>query len=88
MGITHRDIKPLNILINPESYEIKICDFGSAKKLSEIEPNSSSICALNYRAPELLFGNTSYDSMIDVWSIGCILGEMVLESVLFKADNP
>lgn len=61
-GITHRDIKPQNILIDPSCHCLKICDFGSAKKLTTDEPNVSYICSRYYRAPELIFGNTNYTS--------------------------
>ena len=51
LGICHRDIKPQNILIDPKTHIVKICDFGSAKRLSPDEPNVSYICSRYYRAP-------------------------------------
>jgi serine/threonine protein kinase len=72
--------------VNPKTNEIKLCDFGSAKKLSDKEPNTSYICSRYYRAPELIFGNTNYTSAIDIWSIGCILAEMVYGKILFKGE--
>ncbi|CAD8171577.1 unnamed protein product [Paramecium pentaurelia] len=75
-GICHRDIKPHNVLINPDTNVLKICDFGSAKKLSPLEPNIAYICSRCYRAPELLFGATNYTTQVDMWSVGCIIGEM------------
>lgn len=44
-GICHRDIKPQNLLVNPNTHEMKLCDFGSAKKLVPGEPNVSYICS-------------------------------------------
>ena len=59
-GICHRDIKPQNLLLDPESATLKLCDFGSAKQLIRGELNVSYICSRYYRAPELIFGATDY----------------------------
>ena len=59
-GICHRDIKPQNLLVDPSIHVLKLCDFGSAKKLVKGEPNVSYICSRYYRAPELIFGATVY----------------------------
>lgn len=63
-GICHRDIKPQNLLLDPTSGVLKLCDFGSAKILVEQEPNVSYICSRYYRAPELIFGATNYTTKI------------------------
>ena len=63
-GICHRDIKPQNLLLDPSSGILKLCDFGSAKILVENEPNVSYICSRYYRAPELIFGATNYTTKI------------------------
>ena len=60
VGICHRDIKPQNLLLDPASGILKLCDFGSAKILVAGEPNVSYICSRYYRAPELIFGATNY----------------------------
>ena len=70
LGICHRDIKPQNLLVNPENQQLKLCDFGSAKALVRGEPNVSYICSRYYRAPELIFGSTDYSTAIDIWSQG------------------
>lgn len=63
-GICHRDIKPQNLLLDPSTGVLKLCDFGSAKILVENEPNVSYICSRYYRAPELIFGSTNYTTKI------------------------
>lgn len=64
LGICHRDIKPQNLLLNPMTGILKLCDFGSAKILVAGEPNVSYICSRYYRAPELIFGATNYTTNI------------------------
>ena len=68
VGICHRDIKPQNLLLNPSTGVLKLCDFGSAKILVAGEPNVSYICSRYYRAPELIFGATNYTTNIGTLS--------------------
>lgn len=75
LGICHRDIKPQNLLLDPETHVLKLCDFGSAKFLVKGEPNVSYICSRYYRAPELIFGSTNYTTAIDIWSEGKGVGQ-------------
>lgn len=82
----HRDIKPSNILIN-SSNEAKYCDFGSAKILDEGGKNVVYICSRYYRAPELILGSTAYGKEIDIWSLGCVLAEMLVNKALFDGSN-
>lgn len=64
LGVCHRDIKPQNLLLDPETAVLKLCDFGSAKQLFPGEPNVSYICSRYYRAPELIFGAINYTTKI------------------------
>lgn len=51
------------------------------------EPNISYICSRYYRAPELIFGATDYTAAIDVWSVGCVLAELMLGAPLFPGES-
>ncbi|KAB2595620.1 shaggy-related protein kinase theta-like [Pyrus ussuriensis x Pyrus communis] len=87
VGVCHRDIKPQNLLVNPHTHQLKICDFGSAKMLVPGEANISYICSRYYRAPELIFGATEYTTAIDTWSVGCVFAELLLGEPLFPGES-
>ncbi|KAJ4732320.1 Shaggy-related protein kinase theta [Rhynchospora pubera] len=83
VGVCHRDIKPQNLLVNTQTHQVKLCDFGSAKKLVPGEPNISYICSRYYRAPELIIGATEYTTDIDMWSVGCVWLSLCWDSLSF-----
>jgi len=87
LGICHRDIKPQNLLIDPQTHLARLCDFGSAKKLLRTEPSITYICSRYYRAPELIFGATDYTNAIDIWSSGCVVAEFLLGEPLFPGES-
>jgi mitogen-activated protein kinase 15 len=88
-GIIHRDLKPSNILINSEAY-IKICDFGLARCItSKVKDVTMTdyVATRWYRAPEILLGSTKYSTEADMWSVGCIFGELLCGKPLFPGTS-
>ena len=81
--IIHRDLKPENIMINKNT-DIKVIDVGSSKILDTLKSyyNNQYIVSRYYRAPEIPYG-LYYDTSIDIWSIACILFEMIFDYPLF-----
>merc|ERR1719436_1938064 len=88
-GVVHRDIKPQNLLVDASRGHLaKLCDFGSAARLGSGKPALVAyICSRYYRAPELIFGATNYTTAVDLWSIGCVLAEMLRGRPLFPGTN-
>jgi len=90
--VIHRDLKPSNILID-ENCHIKVADFGQARTLQSnfeqlhTELMTGYIATRWYRAPEIVFEDNCYSFEIDVWGVGCILGEMITGEPLFPGEN-
>merc|ERR1719420_1213886 len=86
--VIHRDIKPENLLVNVHNYELKLCDFGFARTMPHKDsPLTDYVATRWYRAPELLLGSTRYGHTVDMWAIGCIMGELVDGQPLFPGES-
>jgi serine/threonine protein kinase len=88
--VAHRDIKPQNLLIDPLLQKLALCDFGSAKKISNPakERSVAYISTRYYRAPELLMCCEHYGQEVDLWAAGCVLGEMMRSGrILFEGKS-
>lgn len=90
-GIVHRDIKPANLLVDPGSLGLKVCDFGSAKLLRHGEASQTDsqpyMCSRYYRAPELILSTMDTTTAVDLWSAGCVLGELLISQPLFAGTD-
>jgi mitogen-activated protein kinase 15 len=88
----HRDIKPSNILLNSDC-QVKVCDFGLARSVVQLQDNAQNpvltdyVATRWYRAPEILLGSTSYTKGVDLWSVGCILGELLSGKPIFPGTS-
>ena len=85
-NICHRDVKPENILLDPNTGILKLGDLGSAKKLEEGVTNVSYICSRYCRPPELMFGSVYYTTYVDMWSSGCVFAQILRGKPLFAAS--
>eukprot|EP00756_Hemistasia_phaeocysticola_P013722 Hpha_TRINITY_DN15296_c3_g7::TRINITY_DN15296_c3_g7_i1::g.66245::m.66245/K04371/MAPK1_3; mitogen-activated protein kinase 1/3 len=75
--IIHRDIQAANVLINCDTLDAKVCDFGMAKEHIYGVQMNYLVTMQWYRAPELLLKSPYYDYQVDLWGVGCILGDLI-----------
>ena len=90
-NVLHRDLKPSNLLVN-RNCELKIGDFGMARGLSSSPDEHATfmteyVATRWYRAPELMLSFSEYTFAIDMWSVGCILAEMLGRRQLFPGKD-
>jgi len=115
-SVLHRDLKPSNLLVDIQTCNLQICDFGLARGIMDLsdtiqESNTDQsrdgcgavpddagkqveeqeyteyVVTRWYRAPEIMLGFHAYDQAIDLWSIGCIFGEMLLQQPVFPGND-
>ncbi|KAG7402330.1 hypothetical protein PHYBOEH_000038 [Phytophthora boehmeriae] len=91
-NVIHRDIKPENLLVNTSNGEhsMRLCDFGFARSVpcNGNPPDLTEYVATRwYRAPELLLGDTKYSKSVDIWAIGCIMGELIEGQPMFPGES-
>lgn len=90
--VIHRDLKPGNILVTTQG-TLKICDFGLARGINPVYFRNRSAVITNYvatrwyRAPELIMSTKNYTKAVDIWAVGCILGELFGRRPLFPGKN-
>ena len=91
-NVIHRDVKPENLLVD-ENMNVKLCDFGFARKISLNEENNNVdamtdyVATRWYRSPELLLSCGIYGPEVDYWAIGCIMGELADGRPMFPGEN-
>lgn len=85
-NVLHRDLKPSNLFLNANC-DLKIGDFGLARTTSETDFMTEYVVTRWYRAPELLLNCSEYTAAIDIWSVGCILGEIATSEPLFPGKD-
>ncbi|XP_017064036.1 extracellular signal-regulated kinase 7 isoform X2 [Drosophila eugracilis] len=96
-NVIHRDLKPSNILIDSKC-RLKVADFGLARTLFTKRKNEMDdmdndgmltdyVATRWYRAPEILVASRNYTKGIDMWGLGCVLGEMIRQKPLFQGTS-
>uniref|UniRef100_A0A8C8BC14 mitogen-activated protein kinase n=1 Tax=Otus sunia TaxID=257818 RepID=A0A8C8BC14_9STRI len=83
-GIIHRDLKPSNLAVN-EDCELRILDFGLARQTDD--EMTGYVATRWYRAPEIMLNWMHYNQTVDIWSVGCIMAELLKGKALFPGND-
>lgn len=86
-NLFHRDVKPENCMVDKNTLELKLCDFGSTRQLSSNGPYTEYVSTRWYRAPECILTSGSYGPEVDIWAVGCMLYELVTSRPLFPGKH-
>eukprot|EP00039_Didymoeca_costata_P019160 m.336468 g.336468 ORF g.336468 m.336468 type:complete len:353 (+) comp17860_c0_seq1:231-1289(+) len=91
-NVIHRDLKPSNLLIDATTTcDLRVCDFGLARVFDPSHDHTGHmteyVATRWYRAPEVMLQAKSYTKAMDIWSVGCILAEMLNNRPLFPGKN-
>lgn len=88
-NVIHRDLKPSNLLLN-KSCDLKICDFGLARGIDRTASDellTEYVVTRWYRAPEVILNASNYTKALDIWSVGCIMAELLGRTPLFPGQD-
>ena len=87
-GFLHRDIKPENFIINRDTYEVKMIDFGTSREVHSVRPPYTAYVSTRwYRAPECALRTYYYGPQSDVFAVGCVMAELFLGMPIFPGQS-
>mmetsp|Transcript_15605 Transcript_15605/g.23938 ORF Transcript_15605/g.23938 Transcript_15605/m.23938 type:complete len:126 (+) Transcript_15605:415-792(+) len=87
-GIMHRDVKPLNIVINHQSKQLRLIDWGLADFYKPDQEYNVRVASRYYKGPELLVEDKLYHYSLDIWSTGCTMANMIFRiDTFFKGSD-
>ena len=84
----HRDVKPLNVIVNPETKELRLIDWGLADFYKPNQEYNVRVASRYYKGPELLVDDKLYNYSLDMWSMGCTMAGMIFRvDPFFKGSD-